>query len=74
MKTKQYERIIDYLRKYGSITQLEALEHLGVMRLSNRIGELKKRGERIRTEMIQVQNRYGEKCRIAKYYLEVKAD
>ena len=38
----QNQRIIDYINQFGSITQLEALRDLGVMRLASRISDLKK--------------------------------
>lgn len=72
MKTTQASRVLDYIRKNGSITGLEALRDLGVMSLSRRITDLKRRGEHVGKETITVQNRYGEKCRIAKYFLEDK--
>ena len=33
----QNERILEYMRTEGSITQLDALKELGVMRLASRI-------------------------------------
>ena len=40
----QNQRILDYLDSHGSITQLEALNELGIMRLASRISDLRKRG------------------------------
>lgn len=37
----QTERIYEYLKEYGSITALEALRDLGIMRLGARIFELR---------------------------------
>lgn len=65
----QCERIIDYLHRFGSITQLEALSDLGCLRLASRISELRKQGVDIKDEMQMVKNRYGEKCYIKKYSL-----
>lgn len=70
MKTTQASRVLDYLRENGSITQLEALRDLGVMRLSSRITDLKRIGLHISKKTITVKNRYGDKCRIAKYFME----
>ena len=36
----QNERIIEYIHKFGSITQLQALQDLGVMRLASRMSDL----------------------------------
>lgn len=65
----QCDRIIEYMKKNGSITQYDAMLCLGVMRLASRISELKKRGEHIKTEMKTVYNRHDEKCQIAEYSL-----
>ena len=66
-KPTQAERVLDYIREFGSITQLEALRDLGVMRLASRITDLKKRGYKIIKTTDAVKNRYGETCRIKRY-------
>ena len=63
----QCDKILQYLTDFGSITQLEALRDLGVMRLASRISELRKNGINIIGEQITVKNRYGEICHIKKY-------
>ena len=68
-KPTQNERIIDYIKRFGGITQFEALRDLGVMRLASRISDLKRLGYPVESEMITVKNRYGEECRIKKYRL-----
>lgn len=40
----QKEKVLKYVDKYGSITPLEALKDLGIMRLAARIHELEKDG------------------------------
>lgn len=40
-KIKQTDRVKDYLEKFGSITQWEALRDLGIMRLASRMSDLK---------------------------------
>ena len=65
----QAQRVLDYIQQYGSITQLEALQDIGVMRLAARISDLRKQGERIGSKMINVENRYGETCRVKSYFL-----
>lgn len=42
MKTTQKDRIINYIRQFGSITSWEAYQDLGVMQLGARIDQLKK--------------------------------
>ena len=67
----QNERILKYIQEFGSITQLAALRDIGVMRLASRISDLRKKGYGIISTMDVVVNRYGEKCRIKRYSLEV---
>ena len=66
----QIERIEQYMRDFGGITQLEALSDLGVMRLASRISDMRRSGIRITSKTIQVRNRYGEICHIKRYELE----
>jgi len=66
-KPSQNERILDYIERFGSITQDEASANLGVKRLASRISDLKSRGYPIISEMIVVKNRFEEKCRVARY-------
>lgn len=66
----QNQRVLDYIEETGGITQLEALNELGVMRLASRVSDLRKRGHRITSKMIPVKNRYGETCYIKRYMME----
>lgn len=68
-KATQASRILDYMEQFGSITQLEALKDLGVMRLASRISDLKKQGHTIESEIISVKNRFDEDCYIKRYSL-----
>ena len=68
-KPTQNERIIAYIKQFGSITQYEALQDLGVMRLASRISDLKRLGYPLVGEMEVIENRYGEECRIKRYKL-----
>ena len=68
-KLTQNQRILDYISEFGSITQLEALRDLGVMRLASRISDLKRQGYNITSSIDVVKNRYGEKCRVKRYRL-----
>jgi len=69
-KPTQNERIISYMNQFGSITQLEALQDLGVMRLASRISDLRRLGYPIVSDTETVKNRYGEKCHIKRYRME----
>lgn len=68
-KPTQNQRILDYISDFGSITQLEALKDLGVMRLASRISDLRKQGYDITSQTEEVKNRYGERCHIKRYRL-----
>lgn len=71
----QAARVLQYMKDFGSITQYQALQDLGVMRLASRISELKTKHEvEIDSDFVTVQNRYGEKCSIKKYYLSNKGE
>lgn len=69
-KPTQCERIRKYLKDFGTITQLQALSDLGIMRLASRISEMRKDGEAIGDRIVEVKNRYGETCRVKQYYIE----
>lgn len=66
----QCDRILKYLGDFGSITQMEAISDLGIMRLASRISDLRKEGYPIIREMVPGQNRYGEKTSYARYRLQ----
>lgn len=68
-KPSQTERVLNYIKERGSITQLEAYNKLGVVRLPSRIHELKRNGVDIVSKMEQVTNRHNEKCYIKRYRL-----
>ena len=66
-KPTQNQRVLDYIQQFGSITQLEALTDLGVMRLASRISDLRRLGYPITSETASVKNRFGEKCHVKRY-------
>lgn len=68
-KPTQNERILEYIEEFGSITQLEALRDLGVMRLASRVSDLRSKGYNIVSKTEAVKNRYGESCHIKRYSL-----
>ena len=68
-KATQTERVLDYIEEFGSITQMDALRDLGVMRLASRISDLKKKGYPICSEVEPVKHRYGESSYIKRYSL-----
>ena len=65
-KATQAQRVLEYIRETGSITQLEALQQLGVMRLASRITDLKRQGYAIVRDTVPIKTRYGSTY-IARY-------
>lgn len=66
----QNERILNYIKELGSITTLEAMQDLGVMRLASRVSELRMWGYNIVDEWETKPNRYGEKVSYKRYRME----
>lgn len=73
-KPTQNERILDYIERFGSITQLEALRDLGIMRLASRMSDLKRIGYPVVSKRVPVANRFGEVCHIKRYTIEEVAN
>ena len=69
-KTTQNQRVLDYIAEKGSITQLEALQELGIMRLASRISDLKREEYAIKGVTETVKNRFNEDCHIKRYSME----
>lgn len=65
----QAERVIEFIEKHGSITDLDAFSDLGVRRLSARIFELRAKGNQIISSPEKITTRYGTKTTIARYRL-----
>lgn len=69
MKITQKDRIINYIREFGSISSWESYADLGTTQLGARIDQLKKEGYVFKTEWESKTNRYGEKTDYKRYYL-----
>lgn len=68
----QCDRLLAHLQDHGTINPLEAWQLLGIYRLGARVFDLKERGFDVRTRKTTVSNQWGEKCRVAEYYLHVE--
>lgn len=66
----QCERIMDYMREFGSITTMDAFNDLGVARLASRICDLRNQGIQIESKRETRKNRYGEKVSYSRYTLQ----
>ena len=63
------ERVLSYIREFGSISTWDAFKDLGCTRLSEYIRQLRLEYH-IADEWITATNRYGEKVQYKKYWLE----
>lgn len=62
-------RVFEYMNEFGSITSLQAFVDLGESRLSARVWELKDKGIKIDSEMVEVENRFHEKRHVKRYFI-----
>lgn len=69
MKSSQCDKVLAYMKKYGSITPLQAQQDIGCMRLAARIGDLRERGYAIGTRMKTGKSRDEGITNFAEYYL-----
>ena len=69
MKITQKDRILNYIREFGSISSWEAYSDLGITQLGARIDQLKKEGYEFVTEWENKKNRYGEQTTYKRYRL-----
>lgn len=70
-KPTMKDRIIDYMRRFGSITTRDAFVDLGCTRLSEYIRQIRKEYQ-VNYEWINVQNRFGDKTQVMKFSLGEK--
>lgn len=66
---KQTDLILMHMKKYGSITHLEAESEYGIARLASRINDLRRQGVPIKSEMVTGKNRRDETTHFARYSL-----
>lgn len=62
------ERVLDYIRRFGSITTRQAFIDLGCTRLSEYIRQLRLEFD-IDDEWIKAKNRFGETVHFKKYFM-----
>lgn len=67
----QRDMILQYMRENGSITPMEAIEHIGCTKLATRVSELIRDGYEIVKETIWNKNRWGKTVHYTKYRLAV---
>lgn len=73
-KITQCDKILRYIRDFGSITQLDALREFGCMRLASRVSDINRQYDKYGCRVYAVReesvNRYGEKIHYARYYIQ----
>lgn len=69
MKKSTKERVLDYIKEFGSITTKEAFVDLGCTRLSEYIRQLRLE-HNIADEWLKGTNRFGETTHFKRYWLE----
>ena len=57
----QYEKILQYINDFGSISPMEAFSDLGITKLATRISEMRRDGIEFNQRIETSKNRYGEK-------------
>lgn len=70
MYTTQTNQVLRHLRTRGALTQREAMNLYGIMRLGARVYDLRVRGYNIVKDMERSVNRYGRPVRYAVYRLK----
>lgn len=70
----QYERIMMYMKDFGSISPMEAFKDLGITKLATRISEMRADGMEFDQRMESAKNRYGDKVQYMRYFLKGEMD
>ena len=65
----QQQRILQYMRDFGSISPMEAFRDLGITKLATRISEITRGGQAVAKQMETSRNRYGDTVRYMRYRL-----
>lgn len=66
----QQARLMEHLELHSQIYPLEAWTKLGIYRLAAVVHLLRQAGIKIKTERMEVSNRFNEVCNVANYVLE----
>lgn len=65
----QNEKVLEYIKEFGSISTFEAFSELGITRLAARIYELGEAGYDFDRETVKTTNRLGEAISYTRYSL-----
>ena len=67
---KQTKWVKEYMETHNGITAKQAMDERGIMRLGARIYELKQAGVPVKSDFIEVKNRYDETARVKLYWID----
>ena len=70
----QHERIMWYIKEFGSISPMEAYGDLGITKLATRISEMKDAGIEFDQRIEKKKNRYGDKVHYMRYWFKGEMD
>lgn len=65
----QHDLILNYLKRFRTITPYEAFKDLGITKLATRISEMRQEGYQFADVWIDDVNRFGEPIRYKRYSL-----
>ena len=68
-KTTQGDFILEYMKKHGSISNIEAFDY-GIARLAARIFDLRRKGYKILAEEVETETKNFGKTSYVRYSLE----
>lgn len=69
-KSSQKDRILNYLTEGKILNRLNSWSELGILEAPARISELRSLGYNIHTEMIEVENRFGDTVKVAQWSMK----
>lgn len=67
---RQQERIVQYMKRFGKITPLDAFRDLGITKLATRVSELKAEGYEFDQRRVSTENRFNETVTYMEYKLK----
>ena len=70
----QHDLILNYLKKFRTITPYEAFKDLGITKLATRISEMRQEGYQFADVWVEDVNRFGENVRYKRYSLIRRKD
>lgn len=65
----QYDKIINYIKKNGSITPMDAFRELGITKLATRVSEMRRSGIEFDIERVYYKNNDGNTTFYCEYRL-----